>query len=92
MSEHEIHVTGWSDDRTSLELRCTAQAGAPCRLITDEWGEGPEPVDECNAIDWWGNLEPDDLIHGDLVGPPPWPVDVTWTDDGPEIRAAKRQP
>lgn len=87
MGPHAVHVTGWDGFSASLELRCDRGPGAPCFVVTDEAGENPDPVEYCNVKAWFDNCDPEDLIHGTLQGEPPWPVAVTWTDDGPELRA-----
>lgn len=84
--EHEIVVTGWDHYRPRIALRCHAGPEAPCHTIIDEDGANPQHVDYCNAVHWFNQCDPDDLIGGTLDGPPPWPVDITWTDDGPQIR------
>ena len=88
LSSHTLHVTGW-DYRSQIELRCHSGPEAPCRYLMTEDGD-TEQVDYCNAIEWWNEVDHDDLIVGALAGPPPWIVDVVWPsiDDGPEIRAS----
>lgn len=81
MSDHAIYVIGWSYGPTP-ELRCTATPDAPCHIV-----DGVQ-VEECNAREWVDNVGLEDLVSGDMVGPPPWLVDTRWTDDGPEFRQA----
>jgi hypothetical protein len=83
--DHRVHVTGW-DVVARMELHCSAGPDGLCRTVTDEHGNGPQPVDYCNVVDWWEAVDPEDVLHGQLRGEPPWDVAVTWTDDGPEIR------
>lgn len=87
MAEHTIHVTGW-DGASTLELRCHAGPDSPCHRQIDEFGVS-HPIDFCNAIDWWGNVGPDDLIGSALKGEPPWQVDIEWHYEGPNIGQAK---
>ena len=88
-SKHTIHVTGW-EDWAELELRCHSGPEAPCHRVTDEYGRNPQPIGHCNALEWWGNSDPEELIHGRLNGPPPWRVEIYWDPSGgwPEIRGA----
>jgi len=88
MSKHMVHVTGWDSWSAVLKLRCPHGPGADCHVGTDEDGNNPEPLDHCNAVEWFDNCEAPDLILGRLDGEPPWPVDIEWSQDGPTITAA----
>lgn len=83
MADHAIYVTGWSYGAIP-ELRCTAAPDAPCHIV-----DGVQ-VEECNAIEWVDNVGLEDLVFGDMIGPPPWLVNAVWTttDAGPEFRQA----
>lgn len=81
MSDHAIYVIGWCYGATP-ELRCTAAPDAPCHIV-----DGAQ-VEECNAREWVDNVGLEDLVSGDMVGPPPWLINTVWTDQGPEFRQA----
>lgn len=84
-ADHIIRVTGYDYGTAQLELECLAGPGDPCRLVLTEGVSNP--VDECNAKDWWDASDPDDLMPKPMVGPPPWLVEVIWMgeEESPEI-------
>ena len=69
---HTLHATWVEDEGVRLELVCP-----------HEWFKTPCPhlggSLPCYVIEWFDEVEPEEIIIGELSGPPPWDLEVLWS-------------
>ena len=78
-----------TDDRT-CKMYVDGESGCRCSDVNCPCYDGDDEdqdhwacrhYDECGGQHWLDETSPADCIHGDLVGPGPWPIDVEWRDE-----------
>lgn len=78
MHGHQLHIINW-DMSATFELVCHMPESSGCYADIDEAGKEVGRLEFCNLVEWFQNVG-DEMIDGELKGPPPWHVFGDWSN------------